>query len=244
MKKTTLPPSEKTHGIRLSHGINDRVMKDDGVHFDEEIRQTYARIGWKIAERLLSFRKIWEQGSDKDLFNELAFCLLTPSSRARSASQALERLKQKDLLFNGSAEQIAEYLNIVRFRYRKSRFIVEARNRFFGTATASMRETLMGFESGFERRNWCAENISGMGYKEASHFLRNIGLDEETAILDRHILRKLCSAGVLCSVPESLTGRQYVRIEKLFLDYSKRIGIPAAHLDFTLWFMATGDVYK
>jgi thermostable 8-oxoguanine DNA glycosylase len=54
----------------------------------------------------------------------------------------------------------------------------------------------------------------------------------------------MCSAGLLDSVPESLTGRQYVRVEKLFVDYSKRIGIPAAYLDFTLWFMATGDVYK
>jgi N-glycosylase/DNA lyase len=244
MKKTILPPSEKTHVLRLSHGTDDLMMKNDGLLLEEEIRQTHARIWRRIAERLLDFRRIWEQGSNKDLFNELVFCLLTPSSRARSASLALEQLKQKDLLFNGSAEQIAEYLNIVRFRYKKSRFIVAARDRFFGNRTASLRQTLMGFESGFERRRWFAENISGIGYKEASHFLRNIGLEEKTAILDRHILRKMCSAGLLDSVPESLTGRQYVRVEKLFVDYSKRIGIPAAYLDFTLWFMATGDVYK
>ena len=244
MKKTTLNPSEKTEVVRLPHGTDNPVEKDEILDLEENIVKAHARIQGRIEERLSCFRKIWEQGSDRDLFSELVFCLLTPSSRARSASRALEQLTQKDLLFNGSAEQIAEYLNLVRFRYRKSRFIVEARGRFFGPATASIRQALMGFDSGFERRNWCAENISGMGYKEASHFLRNVGLDEKTAILDRHILRKMCSAGLLGSVPGSMTGRQYIRIEKCFLDYSKRIGIPAAHLDFTLWFMATGDLYK
>jgi N-glycosylase/DNA lyase len=244
MKKTTLPPSEKTGVAQLSHVKGNLVEKDEIQSLEEKIVRTHAHIQWKIEERLRGFRKIWEKGSDRDLFDELAFCLLTPSSRARSASQALERLKQRGLLCNGSPSQIAEHLNIVRFRYKKARFIVEARDRFFGKGNRSIRETIMGFDSEFEKRSWFAENICGIGFKEASHFLRNIGLDEETAILDRHILRKMCSVGLLEKPPESLTGKQYVLLERLFMDYSKRIGIPPAHLDFTLWFMATGDVYK
>jgi N-glycosylase/DNA lyase len=244
MRKTTLLPSEDTEVLRHLHRTDNLVEKDTIPHLEEKIVRTHARIQWRIEERLRDFRKIWEKGSNRDLFTELAFCLLTPSSRARSASQALERLNQRGLLFNGSHEQIAEHLNIVRFRYKKARFIVEARNRFFGAGNRSIRETIMGFDSGFEKRRWLAEHICGMGFKEASHFLRNIGLEGETAILDRHILRKMCSVGLMEKAPESLTGKQYVWIEKLFLDYSKHIGIPAAHLDFTLWFMATGDLYK
>jgi len=37
---------------------------------------------------------------------------------------------------------------------------------------------------------WLVKNLTGLGYKEAGHFLRNIG-SGKIAILDRHILRNL-----------------------------------------------------
>ena len=45
----------------------------------------------------------------------------------------------------------------------------------------------------------------GLGYKEASHFLRNIGLSEDIPILDRHILKNLVLLGAIDKVPSSIS---------------------------------------
>ena len=83
-----------------------------------------------------------------------------------------------------------------------------------------------------------------MGYKEASHFLRNIGMGERLAILDRHILKNLVLLGVLDEVPMSMNANRYLEIEKRLLDYSDKIKIPADHLDLLLWYKETGEIFK
>ena len=77
----------------------------------------------KIEARLDDFRRIWDVGSDRDLFAELAFCILTPQSRARTCWPAVERLRKGDLLFVGTAEEILEKLSNVRFKDRKASYI-------------------------------------------------------------------------------------------------------------------------
>ena len=76
------------------------------------------------------------------------------------------------------------------------------------------------------------------------HFLRNIGLGEKIAILDRHILRNLVLLGVVEEMPESLSRSKYLQIEKDLLEFSKHIGIPPAHLDLLLWYKETGEIFK
>jgi len=95
-----------------------------------------------------------------------------------------------------------------------------------------------------EMREFLVRNIKGMGYKEASHFLRNIGLGENLAILDRHILKNLISLGVIDSIPKTLTRKKYLKIEKKMREFAKDIGIPMAHLDLVLWFKEAGLIFK
>lgn len=83
-----------------------------------------------------------------------------------------------------------------------------------------------------------------MGYKEASHFLRNIGFSANIAILDRHILRNLNRLQLIDSLPEGLSRYQYLLIEGKMREFSKTIGIPMNYLDFVLWYMETGTIFK
>lgn len=53
-----------------------------------------------------------------------------------------------------------------------------------------------------------------MSYKEASHFLRNVGFGENIAILDRHILRNLVKLEVIDELPKTLTPKLYLEIEE------------------------------
>ena len=89
-------------------------------------------------------------------------------------------------------------------------------------------------------REEIVKNVKGLGYKEASHFLRNIGLGKDLAILDRHILRRLKSCGVLEEVPKSLTPKRYLEIEEKMRRFFKQVEIPLDHLDLLFFSMATG----
>ena len=83
-----------------------------------------------------------------------------------------------------------------------------------------------------------------MGYKEASHFLRNIGLGEDLAILDRHILKNLKFTGVIKDIPKAMTKEQYFNIENKMKKLSQRSKIPLGHLDLVMWYKEAGEIFK
>ena len=93
-------------------------------------------------------------------------------------------------------------------------------------------------------REWLVENVRGMSYKEASHFLRNIGQGEKLTILDRHILKNLKALNVIDKVPKSLSKKKYLEIEEKMMDFADRIKIPLDHLDLLLWYKETGEIFK
>jgi len=142
-----------------------------------------------------------------------------------------------------NSETVLEHLYGVRFKYKKSEFAQEAKQMFFGTGRG-IRETLSGFSDIVELRNWLAASVKGIGVKEAGHFLRNIGLGGQLAILDRHVLRYLMEAGVIKAVPSSLTPARYWEIEKKMTAHARRLGITMSHLDFVLFYRATGLIFK
>ncbi len=206
-----------------------------------ELMRLYAPVKARIEERLRQFRKIWEIASDEELFKELVFCLLTPQSRAKTCWNAVLRLERKSLVAEGEACQIQEELVGVRFHQRKAEYICLAREMF---SQISLRATLAGFVSPFAAREWLVKNVLGLGYKEASHFLRNIGLGEDLAILDRHILKNLLILGVIDEVPASLSRSAYLEIERRMIEFSKTVEIPMGHLDLLLWYKEAGEIFK
>jgi len=207
----------------------------------EELMDLYAPVKRQIETRLMDFRRIWESASEEELFRELVFCLLTPQSKAKTCWKAVQRLTRKDMIAQGEPGQVHEELAGVRFSNRKAEYICLARKTF---CERSMRATLAGFAGPVAAREWLVENIKGLGYKEASHFLRNVGLGEELAILDRHILKNLVLLGVIEEVPNSPTKRIYLEIEKKMMAFSREAGIPMGHLDLLLWYKEAGEVFK
>jgi N-glycosylase/DNA lyase len=219
----------------------DELMHDAALN---DIRAVYDTIKPRIEETLEQFSFVWEKGSEEDLFEELVFCLLTPGARARNAWACLEDVKRQGFLFQGDTGDISRCLNLVRFKNNKARNIVEARRLFGRNPHMSLKQLLEGAKDDFERRELLVSEVRGMGYKEASHFLRNIGLGSELAILDRHVLRNLYRLELIPTVYQSLTKKRYLETERTFKDLAARIGIPASHLDFVFWYQATGDLFK
>jgi N-glycosylase/DNA lyase len=209
-----------------------------------ELKAIHDEIRPEIRRQVRAFRQIWIEGTEEDVFCELVFCLLTPQSSAFRCARALEILRGRDLVLRGSAGEISGELAIVRFRNRKASFIVQARAHFLRHDALMVRETLLSAGDVLARRRWLSSSIKGLGWKEASHFLRNTGFGDDLAILDRHILRNLVRLGVLHGIPSSLNGRHYLRIEEDMRAFSRDIGIPMGDLDFVLWYREAGAVFK
>jgi len=210
----------------------------------DELIHIYKSIKSDIENQLVNFRRIWNHGTDEELFIELAFCILTPQSKARSGWQAICNLKKNDLIFTGNFSKINRELNIVRFKNKKTEFLINARDKFYKNINGSLREKLDAFPSIYEKRDWLVREVKGYGFKEASHFLRNIGLGDEIAILDRHILKNLKLFNVIEEIPKSITRKNYFDIENKLKAFAGDIRIPADHLDFVLWYKEAGEVFK
>lgn len=209
-----------------------------------EIRSIHLAIKSDIYERLASFRNLWLRGSGEELFCELVFCLLTPQSRARQCEKALRLLVERDLVFNGGFDELSATLNIVRFRNTKAANILLLRNKMIHKSKIILRGELEAQGDTVRMREWLAGSVRGMGFKEASHYLRNIGIGDDLAILDRHILKNLALLGVIPDIPSTLTPKRYLETESLMRAFARRTRIPMAHLDFVLWYRETGDIFK
>lgn len=118
-----------------------------------------------------------------------------------------------------------------RYRYpaRKARLISEAITWVRGNG--GLRAGLAARASEAARRDWLCR-CPGVGLKTASWLLRNCGWARELAILDVHLLRALSEAGV---IGESRLPRDYLQIERAYLDWAARLGACPATLDLFLW---------
>jgi len=209
-----------------------------------ELQKIYQEIFPTATKRIIEFKEIWKEADDKELFIELSFCLLTPQSKAKNAWKAIKILTKSKVLFTGTSEVISKELNITRFKNKKAKYIVLAREKFNKNGKFHIRAILNDAGNIYEQRNWLVKNIKGIGYKEASHFLRNIGFVEDVALLDRHILKNLNLFNIINEIPENITFYDYLVIEQKMKEFATDINIPLEYLDFVFWYKETGEVFK
>jgi N-glycosylase/DNA lyase len=213
-------------------------MNRSPVTYDrlDDLRREYEEKGEAIRRRLADFAAV----SPRDYFYELVYCLLTPQSSAVSAAKAVSSLRSRNLLGTGinPAGVLQHKTHYIRFHNTKAKRLLEARAQFPRIATA-----LNNGLSSQQLREWLVENVKGLGWKEASHFLRNIG-HRNLAILDRHILRNLEIHRVLRALPQTLTRKRYLAIEQTYAAFAKKIGIPMDELDLLFWSRETGQLLK
>ena len=210
----------------------------------KEIEKIYKEKKSDFKKRLQEFRDTWNKGTNKDIHLELSFCILTPQSKALNAWQAITNLKENNLIFTGSAEEMVEYLNIVRFKNNKSKFLVALREQMTKNGEIVTKDFFSSIPTTFEKREWIVKNIKGMSYKEAGHVLRNVGFGSEVAILDRHILRNLVKLEVIDEIPKTLSPKIYLEIEKKMKEYCDFVKIPMDEMDLLLWYKEAGVIFK
>jgi len=213
----------------------------DKVNF---IRNLHKKISSDIKKRLSEFHYIWKNKDENKIYREFVFCLLTPQSKAEICWKTVNILFDTNLIRTGSYEDIANTIRNVRFRFNKAKYIIFARKNFLYNENFSLLQKLQSLKNTEDMREWLVKNVKGYGYKEASHFLRNIGLGEKLAILDRHILKNMVHLNVIENIPKTLSKKKYLLLEKKFIEFCNKINIPPAEMDLLLWYKETGKVFK
>lgn len=213
-------------------------------HNDElnELLSSYRKKRYQIKKKLKEFEDLYK-GKDEHIFRELCFCILTPQSKAIYCDEAIKELIRSGLLLEGDKSDIKASLSRVRFPNNKASYLIAARKAFKNSRGFNVKSKID--EGNIPKtREWFVKNIKGLGYKEASHFLRNIGLGDNIAILDIHILRNLEKYRVIKEIPSSISRKIYLNIENKMRVFSQNIGIPLPELDLLLWSNQTGFIFK
>jgi N-glycosylase/DNA lyase len=197
-----------------------------------------------IRARLNEFRGILESGDDKKIFEELAFCILTAGASARMGIRSIDAIR--DILFDAGARELGSRLkHIHRFPNSRARYIAHTRNHLEKEFDFKLKDLMLGFRHPLDRRDFLAryKDIKGIGYKEASHFLRNIGFSGY-GILDKHILRCLYELRLIRSPKPPTTRKRYIRIENKLKNLATLLKIDFDELDLLLWSEKTGEILK
>ncbi|KJJ85431.1 8-oxoguanine DNA glycosylase/DNA lyase, thermostable [Candidatus Omnitrophus magneticus] len=208
----------------------------------KDLQAEYSAKKTAIKKRLEDFKKVWLE-SEKIIFSELCFCICTPQSNAIYADRAIKNLIKNNALYSGSIQDIRASLKAVRFPNNKAGYIYLARDIFSRNGKISIKKKINTLDI-FSARLWLVKNIKGLGFKEASHFLRNIGFGKNLAILDIHILRRMKNYGLIIDIPKSISKRLYFELEEKLRFFCGKVGIPMAELDLLFWSSATGEIFK
>ncbi|MFZ4621678.1 MAG: N-glycosylase/DNA lyase [Bacteroidota bacterium] len=203
----------------------------------DELQRSYQGRKERIRQRLNEYAAVPEQ----QYFYELVYCLMTPQSSAVNAGKAQKEFEQLGLLVNDVDPEpvLFNKEHYIRFHHSKAEWIREMKGHF-----PEILSVTIGELPAFEKREWFVKNVKGLSYKEATHFLRNIGKNNGLTILDRHILKNLKQYGVIRSIPSSLTRKHYYSIEKKFTAFAQQVGISVDELDLLFWSNETGEILK
>jgi N-glycosylase/DNA lyase len=212
----------------------------------ESVVATHRARRKEIQKRLAEFEDVWRHGSDARLWEELAFCIFTAGASARMGLNAIDAVRS--LLLDGESEEMTKVLRKAgahRFPVARPRYIVTTRNYLRAHFSMALRDRLRSFSDPDERRDWLAQEreIKGLGYKESSHFLRNVGVKGH-AILDKHVMQCLAEVQVIDTAKPPANRTKYLEIEREFRRFARKIKIDFDELDLVLWSMKTGEILK
>ncbi len=177
------------------------------------------------------------KSSPEVIYGELCFCILTANTSAEMGIRTQEIIGLEGFL-NFDEETMRKKLKEARYRFYnvRSKFLVQSR------WIVDELPHIIAMKDRIGARDYLVNNLKGIGYKEASHFLRNVGVFD-FSILDKHILNMIRKEH-----PERkfLVGsrKNYLETEKTILEFADSISLEPGILDLYLWKIATGKLLK
>ena len=203
---------------------------------DKILRLKSTDVKHQVETRIAEFSEIKTQSKDL-IFKELCFCIMTANCSASKCMEIHEQIGEQFLILseNGLTNTFKELG--YRFPNVRSKFIIEARKK-----KSQLESNIKSNDNDSGLREWIVKNIKGIGYKEASHFLRNIGYNDY-AIIDFHIIDLLVNYNLI-QKPKTLTKTKYLEIEQILKTIGEKLDLNLAELDLYLWYLETGKILK
>lgn len=220
-------------------GFKKADSKDNSMdkRFAELILDAKADKEKEVKARLAEFAKNARLDADGK-FVELCFCILVANSNLEKTKAVWEKINEEFLYLDQKELTKKLKMHGYRFYNLRAKFIVEARDK--------KDEIEKSFRTMKEQglRQWLYDNIKGLGWKESSHFLRNMG-SENFAILDTHVVSMMHKHGLVESAPKSLSPKKiYFELEKVLEKVSKELKISMAELDMYMFYLDSGKMPK
>lgn len=200
-----------------------------------ELLELYELKKEEIQNRLLEFKQAFQEADDRQIFRELSFCILSSGVGPKIAGQCMSAIGEK--LADGEEDELLEHIGAIhKYAENASRYIVFTREYLKKEHGFLLKSLVSSFEGRVERREFFAKNpgIKGLGYMQASHFLRNLGFSGY-AILDRNNLASLSELGIIGETKYPLTKKRYLETESLMAEAAHELGISLDELDLLLW---------
>jgi N-glycosylase/DNA lyase len=197
----------------------------------ETIEKLKGEIGGEVKKALEEFKKN-KNLTKESKFLEICFCILVANSSMEKTLRIWKEIGEGFLRLE--KEKLAQKLKRLGYRFynKRAEYIVEARSKI------ELLEELLKMKDEFKIREELVKNFKGIGWKEASHFLRNLGY-KNFAILDRHVLRTVKKFGIIREIPRSLNKKAYFEIEERLREIAESLNISLAELDFYLFYLGS-----
>lgn len=200
-------------------------------------------------------RPTWRDLNDENLFGALVGCILGSQVSFSMSVQAFENLRAEHLLAprqQGRRESLDHWEDAMVAVLSGKRFPHGRRlagYRFPSRAASHVRRTLesLNQEEGGLRslldqattsrdvRRRLVDRAYGIGPKQSSLFLRNIGYSSDVAVLDTHVLTFMRLMGLCDEVRSPSSLRHYERIEERLAAFALGRGIGLDRLDVSVW---------
>lgn len=202
-------------------------------------------------------RKSWRNMSEREIVRELVLCILGGGVKyeiAVSYAKAIERSRclskkhsnNQELLedsvseiLNNSVESYWGGKSFKRYRYPnvRAKYIAVSYTgiiKKYGSFKGLLEKQICVFDL----RKVLVELCSGVGPKQASHFIKNVGYSDDLAIIDTHILKYMNIANYKLSNVSQLNDlNKYERIELLYKKSIRNFEYPVSVVDQAMWFV-------
>ena len=219
------------------------ILKVDNsveIHTIDDLKSYYERIKSSITKRMSEFKNVGKTATNNDLFRELVFCILTANASAKMGLRSINVLDST--IFTGTAKDIENKLRgVYRFPTTRADYIFRTRLFLQQKHLLNLSKIFEEHPNQLELREYLTQNVVGIGFKECSHFLRNVGFTG-FAILDKHVISMLNLLGANVRKPKNK--REYKEIEQIMIDFAKCNKLDFDELDLLFWSYKTGEIIK
>ena len=205
--------------------------------------------------------------SEVKLLSELILCILS-SQEKYEAALSMMKVLQKNNAFQvpKSKSQLKEIRTKIsdllamplKFRYkgkihfRRLRFFRKKGQYILSTiediylSDLTIKEILRAQSCIYETRENIISHSSGLGPKQASMFLRNVGYYADFAVLDKHVITYMRLMGLTQIQTNTFTNlKQYEKLELELKSYAETYKVRLWHLDLAIWTtMRTLNIYN